>query len=109
MIGNLVIIVVKRYHKTENGKDALRRSVLNRRIKEYNEKLVPVCHQMNNCLEVNMEPKDKLEILKNKGYYSGDKLPVDEFEKLKNLRNACIMELWELDRNLFPRGDKQTV
>jgi len=99
--------VIKRYHQTPKGKDALRRATLKQRIKQYNEKLTPLSADMNMYLDVNMDPEEKLKILENKEYYLTD--CQDTFEIIKSARNKCVMELWSLDPELFPRSNKETV
>ena len=99
--------VIKRYHQTPKGKDALRRATLKQRIKQYNEKLTPLSADMNMYLDVNLDSDEKLKILENKEYYLTD--CKDTFEKIKNARNKCVMELWSLDPELFPRSNEETV
>jgi len=99
--------VVRKYHQTPRGKDALRRASLKHRINQYNEKLTPLGADMNLYLDVNMDAEQKIKVLENKEYYLTD--CKDTFEIIKNARNKCVMELWSLDPKLFPRGDEETV
>ena len=99
--------VVRRYQKTPKGQDALRRGTLNAKIKHYDSLLTPLGADLNSYLKVNMDANEKMKVLENKEYYLTE--CKDKFEKIKNSRNECIMELWRLDPELFPRGDEETV
>ena len=92
--------VVKKYHKTDKGVIALRKSVINQRIRYYDDKLIPLGEDLNNYLKVDMNTKDKLKIMQNSDNYHNE--VKDKFEKMKVARNKLVIELWSLDPGLFP-------